>query len=355
MQRSGGDPAAPSGPSETARAEQGPGERRRGSPTFHKGGGRVAVLAVAVLVAAAIAVVLAILNTDRIATLSMRAAEVRERAYQLEATFAEITSAETAAIMLGDDAQALRIRELGPQANAAIAALKARADPSQRATLDRIDGLLKSRLSEADRLIAMAQGGRRDEAAADLRQASSCAEEAELRSSVLTFIERNREIVSRLEASYRSAARGQILLSGLAALAILLFGVHQIISTYRALGDAALSRQGLREANERLEEDVSTRTRELAGTVQRFEVALRAADVVVFTQDRSRTFTWISRDVFGYVPGQDHRRTRGGFPTRRGRRDRDPGQEVGAGDGQGPGLPVQRRCGWRASLVQGQD
>jgi PAS domain S-box-containing protein len=299
MQGSGGDPAARAEPSDSARAGPRSQDVGRTVTTFHRGA-RIAILAVAVLVGAAVAAVLAVINTDRIATLSMRAAEVRESAYQLESTFAAITSAETAAIMLGDDAQAIRIRELGPQATGAIATLKARADPSQRPTLERIDALLQSRLAEADKLIVMAQAGEQEAAASQLRQASSRAEEAELRTSVLAFIDRNRSVVKRLEESYRSAARGQLVLSGLAALAIILFGVHQIFSTYRALRDAAQNREGLRKANERLEEDVSIRTRELAGTVQRFEVALRAADVVVFTQDVTRTFTWISRDVFGY-------------------------------------------------------
>ncbi|WP_406854161.1 HWE histidine kinase domain-containing protein [Alsobacter sp. KACC 23698] len=261
----------------------------------------MAIFAVAVLVAAAVAAMLAVLNTDRIATLSMRAADIRENAYQLESTFAAIISAETSAIMLGDDAQALRIRDLAPQAKAALATLEARADPAQKDRLERIGALLERRLAEADRLVRLAQAGEREQASAELRQASGRAEEAELRSNVLAFIDGNRSDIARLEQGYRSAARRQLFLSGLATLAILLFAVHQIVSAYRALGDAARNREGLRQANERLEEDVSVRTRELAGTVQRFEVALRAADVVVFTQDVNRIFTWISRDVFGYA------------------------------------------------------
>ena len=89
------------------------------------------------------------------------------------------------------------------------------------------------------------------------------------------------------------------MLSGLAALAILLFGVHQIISTYRALGDAALrtarASRGQRTAGGGCL-DPHPRTRRNGAA---FRGRFRAADVVVFTQDVTRTFTWISRDVFG--------------------------------------------------------
>jgi PAS domain S-box-containing protein len=42
---------------------------------------------------------------------------------------------------------------------------------------------------------------------------------------------------------------------------------------------------------------------DLAATVQRFEVALRAANIVVFSQDRERRFTWLSREIFGRSTG----------------------------------------------------
>ena len=63
--------------------------------------------------------------------------------------------------------------------------------------------------------------------------------------------------------------------------------------------DVDVSRARLHKANLGLEEQVAARTNELATTVMRFQVALRAANVVVYTQDRERRFTWISRDIFG--------------------------------------------------------
>jgi PAS domain S-box-containing protein len=47
-------------------------------------------------------------------------------------------------------------------------------------------------------------------------------------------------------------------------------------------------------------ERIASLADDLGATVQRFEVALRAANIVVFTQDRDRRFTWISREIFGY-------------------------------------------------------
>lgn len=44
---------------------------------------------------------------------------------------------------------------------------------------------------------------------------------------------------------------------------------------------------------------MATLAEDLTATVQRFEVALRAANIVVFSQDRERRFTWLSREIFG--------------------------------------------------------
>ena len=53
-----------------------------------------------------------------------------------------------------------------------------------------------------------------------------------------------------------------------------------------------------RQLAEMLEQRVAQRTRELTVN-QRFDAALRASGVTVFTQDRELVFTWISRDIFG--------------------------------------------------------
>jgi PAS domain S-box-containing protein len=48
---------------------------------------------------------------------------------------------------------------------------------------------------------------------------------------------------------------------------------------------------------------MATLAEDLAATIQRFEVALRAANIVVFSQDRERRFTWLSREIFGRSTG----------------------------------------------------
>jgi len=55
----------------------------------------------------------------------------------------------------------------------------------------------------------------------------------------------------------------------------------------------------LRRAAERLQQS----TRALRGTLERFDVALRAADIVVYAQDRERRLTWISRAASGELVG----------------------------------------------------
>ena len=53
-------------------------------------GGRVAVIGVLFIMAAVVAAVLAVLNTDRIVSLNMRAAQVRESAFQLDSAYSEV-------------------------------------------------------------------------------------------------------------------------------------------------------------------------------------------------------------------------------------------------------------------------
>lgn len=91
----------------------------------------------------------------------------------------------------------------------------------------------------------------------------------------------------------------------LAALAIAGTGivglsVIMVRDTRKQLRRLNARRSRLRTMVQTLEERVARRTRELTQINQRFDIALEASGIVVFTQDRDLTYTWISHDVPGF-------------------------------------------------------
>ena len=265
----------------------------------------LAILSAAFLVAAVVAAVLAVLNTDRIVTVNMRAAQVRESVFRLESAYSDILAGEYAALLSDDPAAVDRFRNALEAVTPPLERLRELVmDQNQRERLGRIEQLVHGRVTEIRSVLALIEAGRRDEARDRIRSLGDAADQAAIRASLADFRDRNRLVLAQSEHGYRSAARIQMIVGGVAAFAILLFGLQQLLSTYRFLRQEADSRSRLSAANERLEREVAARTAELAGAVQRFEVALRAANVIVFTQDRNRVFTWISSDVFGLPSGR---------------------------------------------------
>ncbi|GGH26824.1 hypothetical protein GCM10007036_34930 [Alsobacter metallidurans] len=263
----------------------------------------VAALAVALLAAAVLAAALAVFNTDRIVTLNMAAAQVREHAFRLDASYCDVLAAEYGLLISDDPAARERFRSLLPAPDKHLAKLfEAVRDDEQRKRLESIRDAMRLQVTEAERLLGLVEAGKRDEAVTSARGSAPGFDHDAVRAEIVRFLDHNRVLMLRSERGYRNAARTQMAIGGIAALGILLFGAHQIFSTYRFLRVVDDSRKGLSKANERLEEEVAARTRELAGAVQRFQVALRAANVIVFAQDLNRVFTWVSGDLFGKSP-----------------------------------------------------
>ena len=263
-------------------------------------GGRVAVIGVLFIMAAVVAAVLAVMNTDRIVSLNMRASQVRESAYRLDSAYFEVVGAEYASLLTSDPQAIERFRaSLAPVAAHLKRLDELVVDPGQRQLVGSIARILDERLADARQVVDLLQSGKRDEAVVAVQRALVSGDQNQVRNELLKFIDANRAVLLTTERSYRNATRLQLIMGAAAVLAVLFFGVNQVLSTYQHLRHVADSRRGLSEANERLEVDVAKRTLELAGAVQRFQVALRAANVTVFSQDANRVFNWVSGDLFG--------------------------------------------------------
>ncbi|WP_293863577.1 PAS domain-containing protein [uncultured Alsobacter sp.] len=260
----------------------------------------IAVLGVSILLAATLAGVLAVLNTERVAGLQTRALQVRVGAYGIETILAKAEAAERGWFLTGDDTYAAALDETARELDVAAAGLATVAGPQQRPDLEQIRSAVRTRISAGVRAIATARSGNRDEALAALRALAPG--DSEAHAMIRRFTDANLAMLDRFGDRYRQSTRRLLLVLLSASLALVFFGLHQVGSMRRLLAEATRSRRELRIANTELESLVSERTEELAGTVARFELALRAASVVVFSQDDRRRFTFLSRPILGVEP-----------------------------------------------------
>eukprot|EP01037_Dinobryon_pediforme_P001871 gene1871-1902_t len=81
---------------------------------------------------------------------------------------------------------------------------------------------------------------------------------------------------------------------GLAAVCVIVLSAIVLRDTKRNLQFLSAREMALRQLAATLESRVHRRTRSLTQANQRFDAALRAARVIVFTQDRDLRFTWVS-------------------------------------------------------------
>ena len=260
----------------------------------------IAVLGVSILLAATLAGILAVLNTEKMAGLQTRALQVRVGAYGIETILAKAEAAERGWFLTGDESHAQALQDAATELDDASAGLAAVAGPQQQADLELIRSAVSRRIAAGMQAIATARSGSREEA---LRALAALAPgDREAHAMIRRFTDANLGMLGKFGDRYRASTRRLLLMLLSASLALVFFGLHQVGSMRRLLGEATASRRQLRTANTELERLVEARTEELAGTVARFELALRAASVVVFSQDDRRRFTFLSRSIFGVEP-----------------------------------------------------
>ncbi len=263
-------------------------------------GGLVAVIGVLLLLAAAFAAGLAVLDTNSNIQTINRASLIGEQALRVSSILNEMEAAERGYVLTSDVRLLDTYRTATEDLQRAFAGLSALIeDERQRQRLDRVRALTQLQIARGGRIVALARDGRSEAAVERLREDAGADPMAPVKSSLGNFIAGNDQLKAAGQAAYAAASKRQLIAAFAAAFSIVVFGLHQVMNAYRFMRHVDVSRARLHEANLGLEEQVAARTNELATTVMRFQVALRAANVVVYTQDRERRFTWISRDIFG--------------------------------------------------------
>jgi PAS domain S-box-containing protein len=263
-------------------------------------GTAIAVLGVSILLAATLAGVLAVINTEKLAGLQTRALQVRVGAYGIETILSKAEADERGWFLTGDDAFAEALSEGLRELDRAADGLGPVAAPLQQQDLALIRTAVRRRIKAGQGAISAARSGNREAALRSLRALAP--DDREVHAMIRRFTDTNLAMLATFGDQYRQSTRRLLLVLLSASLALVFFGLHQVGSTRRLLAEAALSRRRLREANAELEGLVAARTDELAGAVVRFDLALRAASVVVFSQDEQRRFTFLSRAILGVEP-----------------------------------------------------
>ncbi len=154
--------------------------------------------------------------------------------------------------------------------------------------------LAEVKFAEMDQTIAFAEADRVPEALGLVQSGRDERTMAEARATT-------RAMIDRLNRTIQDSAPWQALLpkvllltTGLAAICVIALSVVVLRDTRRNLDFLASRETALRHLAATLESRVERRTSALTRVNQRFDAALRAARVTVFTQDTDLNFTWIS-------------------------------------------------------------
>jgi PAS domain S-box-containing protein len=268
-------------------------------------GGRIAVVGVVLMLLAAAAAALTIASTNEIVRLNARATEVRSHIQGLQGTLADLEADEAG--YLASQAPAFRTRfEKGL---ASVVEQFEDLQPlvtgdEQRARFARAKTAAESVGRRAQQVVRLAAQGDLEEARAEFGRQTSEGEREQARSVLGEMAAANADAILKTREDYRSATRRQVTALVLAALAILLFGLHQIASSSRFVREVADSRERLRRTNLDLEAQVEKRAGEVSQANQQLTAALAAARVTASRQNADLVFTWVHNPQPG-MPGTD--------------------------------------------------
>ncbi len=155
------------------------------------------------------------------------------------------------------------------------------------------------KLRELEQTVSLEQAGQTEQALALVRSGVG-------RRSMDLAAQAESRLLDLLDARLHVAAPRQALLYeilmvtiGLAALCVTGLSVWVFRDTRRNFRFLEAREKGLRKLAATLDDRVKRRTRALSEVNQRFEAALQAARVTVYTQDRNLRFTWISKSELG--------------------------------------------------------
>jgi PAS domain S-box-containing protein len=180
--------------------------------------------------------------------------------------------------------------------NTAVAALKqaTRGDPELSRLAVEFELLATAKFQELDQTIALTEAGQGQDALALVQSGIG---EDKMQRARDTLRSLNDMLARTMQANVPwQRLLPKVLLAVIGAASICVIGLSAIVlrDTRRNLQFLAAREMALRQLAATLENRVQRRTRSLTQANQRFDAALRAARVTVFTQDTDLRFTWIS-------------------------------------------------------------
>jgi PAS domain S-box-containing protein len=204
----------------------------------------------------------------------------------------------------GDPAYLESYTEAVQKLPAAMAHLKELAAPVIVGTADieRIGIATDANRREMEKSVALQRDGQHDQALATVRTGNGRANMDAIRAAIGDL-----EAVSNVNL-YQSSAALDWLGNGLmvavvgAVLAVIVLAAVMIRDTVSHLGLLERREASLRKLAASLERRVVWRTWSLTEMNRRFDAALSASGVTVFTQDNDLVYTWISKAAFGFTP-----------------------------------------------------
>lgn len=288
-----------------APAVQAPGAGTIASGVVLRHGGRIAVVGVVLMVLAATAAAMAIASTNAVVRLNARASDLRAHIHAITGTLADLEAAEASYLVSQSPQLLAQFRKSRAALDAEFEnTLPLLADEAQRALLIQAREVAGSVGDRAAQVLQLAGEGQLERAREVFAGQSGSGERARARVLLDRMGELNAQVISANRTDYRSAMRRQMTALALAAIAILLFGLHQVASSSRFVREVADSRERLRRANVDLEAQVEARAEELSQANQLLTAALAAARVTASRQDAALRFTWVHNPQPGMLAGE---------------------------------------------------
>lgn len=230
--------------------------------------------------------------------------DVRRAAFAAMERLLEAETSQRAYLLTRDPGFLPPYRDAVARFDSEIASLRrlTQADAGETILTDAFDRLAQEKLAELRTTVELEQAGRSAEALRLVQSGIGRRTMEETRGAQARLLD---EISHRLGDStpWQTLLSKVLLITiGIAALYVTLLSLLVYRDTKRNFQFLAVRERALRQLTATLEQRVAWRTRALAEVNQRFDIAVRAARMTVYTQDRDLNFTWISKAEFGLSP-----------------------------------------------------
>ncbi len=219
----------------------------------------------AILVAISAASVWLVDRSNDESELVVHTLEVQNRLSLILLNLRRAESAQRGFGLTGQDPYRIEYREAAANTPKAVESARAAIadNPSQTARLDRIAPVVREKLEEMERVIAIFDRGALQEAQETIRAGAGRDLMESIRRQVLVMLEAERQLLDRRRAESRATNAYLLAATLLGSFVIVVIGAISLYLVQRSLRQREDARRALEEANENLELTVAERTADL--------------------------------------------------------------------------------------------